>query len=316
MTIEEKWFIKIFMDKVERIKALENGKGIQYLLDSAYKIFNNPIYVIDVNYNLLAFTDVPVNDPIWKELVSTGTYSMESLELLANEGIIEDVANARRSVILKSDKIKYTRISDHFCNRDNISVGLVVMYECNMPFDAECVTAFEALTEQITNEIHDHDYFITLAMTFYDDKINKLLDRTIKDPIINNPHVQILYDDFNDYIYVAVVSVERKNILENVHRNRLAYFKSFLKTKYQSFKFSVYSDFIVMLMSSKYKAFNGTPFFAANAALFKQNGLFLGVSGSFENMYELRKYYDQAVATLENGLAGKSGQRYFLYNGA
>jgi len=56
------------MAKMEQIKALENGKGIQYLLNSAYKIFNNPLFMIDSDYNMIAITDVPVDEPNWIEL--------------------------------------------------------------------------------------------------------------------------------------------------------------------------------------------------------------------------------------------------------
>ena len=302
------------MSKLEQIKAIENGNGIQYLLNSAYRIFNNPLFMIDSNYNMIAITDVPVDEPNWKELTTTGTFSQKTIELLANEGLIEDISNAERTVILRSDKLKYTKMAGHIFNRDTIRVGLVMMSEYNTPFDAENIAAFEALADKITCEIRDYDYFTMLAMTFYEDKINLLLDGSVKNPLLYNPQAQILYDGFEDYLYVAVVSAARNDILENVHHSRLEYFKSMLKTKYKLFKYSVYGDYIVMLMSSKHKYFYGEPFFAAHADLFEQNGLTIGISSSFENMYELRQYYDQAVAALTKGLAGKEDKRFFLHN--
>ena len=304
------------MGKLEQVQALENGKGIQYLLNAACKIFYNPMYTIDIDYNVIAFTDVPVDDPVWNEIVTQGTYSMESQELLAKERFIENVSNANKSIILKSDAFQYARLVNLFSNRDNIAAGIVVMYDCNAPFDDECVAAFEIFTDKITNEIKNYDYFTMLAMTFYEDKINLLLDKSVKNPFLFNPQAQVLYNNFDDYLYVAVVSVERNNILEHVHRSRLAYFKSLLKTKYPSFKYSVYSDYIVMLMSSKHRSFYSASFFSAYAGLFEQNGLFMGISGSFENMYEMRVYYDQAVAALTNGLASTKDMRVFLYTGA
>ena len=304
------------ISKPEQINSLENGNGIQYLLDSAYKIFNNPLYVIDADYNLLAFTDVTVDDPVWNELVSTGTYSVETQEFLAKESFMENVANAEKTVVLKSDKLKYRRLSGHTFIWGGKAIGLVAMYELNTPFDSECVEAFSILSDKISDEVRDYEYFITLTLEFHEDKINKLLDKVIDNPMVYNPQAQILYDGFEDYLYVAVVGVEQNSILEHVHQNRLEYFKSMLKTKFQLFKYSVYKDYIVMLMSSKHSFFNGSQFFTAHAAFFEQNGLFAGISGSFENMYELRKYYDQAVAALTNGLANNGGQRIFLHNGA
>ena len=302
------------MDNLKQIEALENGKGIQYLLDSACKVFNNPIFVIDINYNLLAFTDIPFDDPNWKELITRGTFTAERLDFFANEGFIEDITNAEKTVVIRSEKFEYAKIAGHLLNRDHIRSGLVMMSDYKTPIDAGNIAAFEALVSKITYEIRDYDYFTMLAMTFHEDKINLLLEGAVKNPLLYNPQAQILYNDFEDYLYVAVVSAERNEILEDVYQNRLAYFKSMLKTKYQAFKFSVYKNYIVMLMSSKHSYFYGAPFFDDHADLFEQNGLYMGISGSFENMYELRNYYDQAVGALTKGLTRNDGQRIFLHN--
>jgi hypothetical protein len=302
----------IVMNKIEQIKALENGKGIQYLLNSAQKIFNNPIFMIDSNYNLISVTDVPVDDPNWNELVTTGSFSSKTLELLANEGYIENISNTEKIVILRSSKLKYAKIAGHIFNHDNIRVGLVMMSELNMPFDEQSVAAFEALEDKITYEIRDYDYFTILAMSYHEDKINLLLDGSVKNPLFYNTQAQILYDNFEDYLYVGVVSAVRNNIQEKVYRNRLEYFKSLLKNKYKSFKFSIYNDYIVMLMSSKLKNSYGAPFIYNYADLFEQNSLFMGISECFENIYELRQYYNQAVAALQTGLNSKNGQRIFF----
>ena len=304
------------MDKPEQVKALENGKGIQYLLNCAYKIFNNPFYVIDANYNLLGFNDVPMDDHIWSELITTGTFSMEAQEFLAKESFIENFVNSNKNVILKSDKLKYRRLSGPIFIKGDIIIGLVAMYEYSVPFDTESMAAFDILAKKITEEIKDYEYFITLVEEFHETKISKLLDGVINNPLIYNPQAQFLYEGFEDYLYLAVVSIPRNNIRDIVHRTRLSYFKSLLKTRYKSFKYSVYADYIVMLMSSKDKSFYKPDFFSADADIFEQNDLFMGVSGSFENIYELRVYYDQAVAALTNGLADKEDMRIFLHNSA
>jgi len=301
------------MCKANQVEALENGKGIQYLLDSAYIILDNPISAIDINYNLLAYTDITFEDPNWNELTTTGTYSLETMEFLANEGLIEDITNAEKTVVLRNEKLKYAKMAGHFYNRDNIEVGLIMASEYGAPFNAESEEAFEALADKITGEIRDYDYFTMLGITFHEDKINMLLDGAVKNPLLYNPQAQILYNGFEDYLYVAVVGLPRKSLLERVHISRLAYFQSLLKTKYQSFKFSVYGDYIVMLMSSKRRHFYGPQLFAAHAGLFGQNGLAMGISDSFENIYELRKYYDQAVDALTKGLKGGDGRRVFLH---
>ena len=301
------------MSKLEQVMALENHFGIQYLLDSAYRILNNPIYMIDINYNMLAYTGLSIDDPHWDEVVTTGTLSSETMEVLANEGLIEDITNAEKIALLRNEKLRYTKATCHLRNRDQFNVGLIMMSECDTSFDEECLTVFQALADRITEEIQDYEYFSLLEMTYHENKINMLLDGTVQNPLMYNPHAQALYEGFEDYLYVAVVKTRRNALLESVYRRKLVYYQSLLKTKYPSFKYSVYEDHIVILMSSRYNYFYSVPFISAYASLFEQNGLYMGISDSFENIYELRKYYDQAVDALTDGMISKDNQRIFLY---
>ena len=302
------------MGKLTEIKNLETGKGIQYLLDAAFKIFQNPIAMFDTNYNLKAYTDVASDDPLWNELLSTGTFSMETQEFFANECFTEDVANADKLVILKSSKLKYDRILGNIFNKDNIKVANIVLVGHNIPFGEEDMAAFEGLADKITVEIHDDEYFTAYGRTYHEAIIAKLLDGVIKDPTIYNPHIQIFCEGFEAYLYVAIVDImQNKPGTEDSHQSDLVHFKSLLENNYRSFKYAVYSGFIVMIMSSKFKEFSEKQFFETDNNLFIQNNLFLGISDSFENPYELRKYYDQAVTTLKSGIKKNNGRHFFMH---
>ena len=296
------------MGKLEQIKALVKGKGIQYLLDTAYTIFHNPIAMFDTNYTLKAYTNVTSDDPLWNELITTGTFSMETQEFFAKECFTEDVANADKLVILKSSKLKYDRMLGYIFNRDNISVALLVMVGVDTDFGEENTAAFEELTDKITCEIHDDEYFTAYGRAYHEEIIIKLLDGIIKDPAIYTPHIQILLEGFADYLYVAVVDVMNSGN----HQQKLVYFKNMLENKYRSFKYAIYSDYIVMIISSKQKDFFEGLFFDKDDNPFMQNNLYVGISRSFENPYELREYYDEAVAVLKNNIKQNNGQRIFF----
>jgi hypothetical protein len=259
---------------------------------------------------LKAYTDVASDDPLWNELVSTGTFSMKTQEFFAKEWFTEDVANANKLVILQSGKLKYDRILGYIFNRNNIKVASVVMIGADGPFGAESAAAFEEFVDKITSEIRDDEYFTAYGKAYHEDTIVKLLDRIIKNPVMYTPHVQIFLDGFTDYLSVAVVKTRQNDS----HRDELVYFKNFLENKYRSFKYAIYSDCIVMIMSSRHKDFYGEQFFGGNDNLFKRNDMLVGISGSFENPYQLRKYYDQAVAALKNGMAKSNGDTVFLYS--
>jgi len=291
------------MNKLEQIKTLETGKGIQYLLDSAYNIFGNPIVLFDTNYTLIAYTDVATDDPIWNELISTGTFSMTGQEFFLSERFTEDVANADKMVVMKSPKLKYDRILGNVFNQENIKVANLVMVECTTPFGADIKAAYEALADKITDEIRNDGYFTAFGREYHDTIIKKILDHQISDNGIYTGHVQILYNGFEDYLYLAVVDVMQNGM----NRDKLLYFRDLLKKRYPSFKFAVYSDYMLMIISSKYDNFSPEGILGGYENPFEQNKIYAGISSSFENLYELEKYYNEAITVLKNGIAGNNG---------
>ena len=303
------------MNKLEQIKALETGKGIQYLLDAAYKIFSNPIVMFDTFYNLIMYTDVVNDDPIWNELITTGTFSITEQEFFLSERFTEDVANADKLVVMKSAKLKYDRILGVVSNREHIKVANIVMVECMTPFGTDTHAAYEALADKITEEIRNDNHYNTYGREYHDTIIKKILDRQITDNGLYTGHVQILYDGFEDYLYLAVVDV----LQNDMNRDRLAYFRDLLKKRYPSFKFAIYSDYVLMIMSSKYDSFSPEGILGGPENPFNQNNIFTGISSSFENLYDLEKYYNEAIISLKsgiansNGIANKSGRHIFLY---
>ena len=296
------------MSKMAQIEAIENGKGIQYLLDAADRIFNNPIVLFDTNYDLIKYSAEFPDDPIWKELTETGTFSMETQEFFAREYMTEDVANAGDMVILKGKSLKYDRMLVNILNRDRIKVANLLMLEKNS-FETGDVEAFIKFADKVMYEIKDDDFYIAYGKAYHEDKIIKLLDGVIKNPLFYTAHVQILYDGFEDYLNVAVVDVS----YNKAHEDSIAYFKGLLENMYPSFKFAAYHENIIMLMSTKLRKFDDKLFFGVQNSFFQQNDLFIGISDSFESLYELREYYDHAVSALKEGIARNDGQRFFHY---
>ena len=295
------------MSKLAQIKALENGNGIQYLLDAANRVLNNPIVMFDTSYSLIAYTDSLPDDRLWEELISTGTFCMDTQKFFGQECFTEEVANAAGLAILKSNYLKYDRIISYIKNRDNIAVANVLMCERNA-FEDEDMVAFEALADKIAAEIRDDGYYTAYAKEYYEVNLRKLLEKVINEPEIYTSHVQILYDGFEDYLYVAVVDLS----LCNVANDKNDYIKNMLIETYRTFKITVYEDYIVMVLSSKNPIFDINTFFNINKNPFEQYNLFVGISTSFENLYELREYFDNAVSTLKEGFGKDSGQRFYV----
>ena len=296
------------MKKTESFEALETGRGIQYLLDAACEIFRNPIVMFDTFYNLIAYTDLATDDPLWNTLISTGTFSMAEQEFFSEERFTEDVANADKLVVMKSDKLKYDRILGNIFNAENIKVANIVMVESGTRFGPDTQASFEALADKISAEIKNDDRYTAYGRNYHDAIIKKILDGRFGDTLTYTSHVQILYDGFEDYLYLAVADVSK--CVMNGDGPELV--KNLLIKKYPSFKFAVYSGYVLAVMSSRQRVFPPEEISGEDIKLLEQNNIFAGISSGFENIYELRRHYDETVTVLGNGIAAGGGRHIFL----
>lgn len=298
------------MGKVEQMKELKNGNGIQYLLDEGYKILGDPINMFDTDYKLIAHTtDVSSDDPMWNELITTGTFSLNTQIFFMNECFTDDVANAEKLVIMKSDKLKYDRILGHIFNGHGTKVANIVMTDCNEPFEPDALAAFETLADLITNEIRNDGFYITYGEEYQNIWIKKLIDYDVEEKRLYSPHVQILYNGFKANLYLAVVSIARSNTLHDGHK----YFVDLLRRKQKDFKYAVYDNYIVMIISTNYKTFNIKRELNDLAEYFEQENIFVGISSCFDNLFELRKYYAEAVEAL-NSMALNGNRHISIYS--
>jgi len=290
------------LSKLKQIESLENGKGIQHLLDAANEIFQNPICIFDTGYILLANTRSECDDPLWQELITTGAFSQETQKLIASLYFAVLDANAEPLAVMKSPNLVHDRINVKIHNRNDIRVASLLMIGYNVPLSEEDQPALVGLAKKIELEIMNDESFSIYGYKSHETIINNLLERIFDDPKIYTAHVQILYDGFEDYLHLAVIDTMQNDIRQ---------IRSLLESRYPSFKFATHSDYIVMIMSSKLKDFHEAQLFD-ESLLFEKN-MFAGVSDSFENMYELRTHYDQAIVKLKAGIKASNGQRLFLY---
>jgi len=296
------------MSKTEKMKKMKSGNGIQHLLDEGYKILGNPINAFDADYNLMAYTDVSVDDRFWIELITTGTFCIEAQMFFMNECFTDDVANAVKLALMKSDKLKYDRILGHVLNGNGIKVANVLMFECNEPFDQDTIAAFEILVDLLTKEISRDEHYITYGEEYQNRWIKKLIDYDIEEKGLYSPHVQILYDNFKSNLYLAVVDITRSE----AQHNGTKYFVDLFRQKRNDFKYAVYDKYIVVILSTNHKSFDVNRELNGLADYFEQENMFVGISSSFENFFELRKYYAEAVQALSR-LESDDNRHFSIY---
>lgn len=298
-------------DKLKQVEALKNGKGIQYLLNSGYKIFGNPLYIHDTDYKLVAHTEgIVTDDFLWNELVTTGTHGKDSIELFKNEDFIEDVANSKTVTLLSSDKIKYDRVLGKISNKENIMVACTDIVACKKPFASDDTEAFLAFCGIIAKELSRNDYYQIYGEQYQENIIRDLIDGSIRDKRLYARRVSSLYEGLKNNIYIAVVDISKFNL---GHAYPL-YYKNLLKSAERTFKYAACDNFVTFIFSSDDSPPNVVKSLHTLKRILERNNMSIGVSSGFENLYTAKKHFTEAVDALHTGVKLNAHKRIHLYS--
>lgn len=297
------------LNKIEQVMSFKKGNGIQYLLNEGYEILGNPIYIHDIEYKLQACTEnVIIDDTLWIELITTGIHGEETVELFKNEYFIDAAANAQTIAFLVSDKLKYDRILGKIINRDNITVAYAYVVASKKPFEDNDPIIFETLCKKISNEIRKNKFYQAYGEIHLETMINKLIGGYVKDKRLYTNRVAEVYSGLKNYLYIAVADISKINS----KYSKAVQLKNKIKKKQPMFKYAIYADYIVIIISSDKAKLNVKKDLRKLKDVMEENDICLGISNCFENLYQTQKYYIEASKALDYGLKSVGNQRIYL----
>lgn len=295
------------VDRMGQVNKLKNGIGIQKILDEAYKILGNPLFLFSTDRKLIAYTEAETDDPIWNEMISTGTFSNPLWRLFGKEGFIEDVANASKAILLRSENIKYDQFAGRVFNGNHAYVASLMMSACKKPIEEYDLMVFEAICKLITKEISRIPYYLSYELLHQERVINRLVDGNY-DIKLDMAQVGILYETLRSGLYIVAADVSC-----SPKPNDIAHYRDLLRQMEPGYKYAVYGDSIIIIVSNDDETLNVSRELSKLIKFFEENGIYAGVSSKFENLFELQKYYGEARKAMQFTLERKSAQHIFPY---
>lgn len=298
-------------NKIEQVKALNNGKGLQHLLNIGCEILGNPVYIHDTNYKLLAHAEnIVTDDPLWNELVTTGIHHEKTIEFFKNEYFIDAVANVKTITFLTSNKLKYNRILGKILNGTNTTVACANVVACNKPFENNDPIIFETLCQKLSQEISKSEFYQAYGEVQQEAVIRELIEGRVEDKKLYTHHVAEIYKGLKNYLFIAIADISKSDF----RHTRLVYFKNVFKQTQPMFKYAIYAGYIIIIISSDNVTLNVDQDFKQLKKVIEENNIYVGISSCFENLFESRKYYIEARSLLKYGLKSAGTRRIFLYS--
>lgn len=292
-------------------QELKQGRGLQHLIEVAYRVLGNPLVMIDLCYRCLLQTDIGItDDALWNDAYQHGRFSDKSVDFFHQEGFVEVSANADVVYLLRSDQLKYDRLCGKLFDQEGLQIGCITVFAFHKPIEQEDYKLVEIICESLSVEIQQSDFYQNIERVFQESVVCDLIEGKTFDRQVEEPRIGDLYANLKPYLYLVVV-----DITQYEHTlSHLAYFRDLFERIEKEAKSYLYLNNIVMLLSDERPTLSVQEKLPGLCSLLVKHRFYAGISNSFDNIYELKQYYRQALNALNYGMAADTRQHIFRYD--
>lgn len=297
-----------FAKKEKQLESLEKGRGVHFILKEGYRILGNPIVMFDTSYNLLAYIEgIATDDRLWNEIITQGTFSLETVDFFNRENFIRDVARSEVVALMKSDKLKYERADGKLFDKDGVQLANILVLACLKPFEEGDMELIETLCEILSAELQNSDFYHRIDRVYQESLLSELIEGTTENYEIVRDKIAGLYDGLKSNLYLAVV-----DITPYEHTvTHLAYFRDVFRRMQPEYKYYIHLHNIVAIISTDNTCLSVKKDIRRLNDFLIQYGVYAGISSGFQDLMELRRCYREAICALNYGL--KSGRKQYVF---
>jgi len=281
------------------LNTLVNGKGIDYILDTANEFFKCPMYVLDNSFKMLAYTkNIEFDNPLWNEIITEGYFSNETVLTFKRTPLGRKIYKSKAPVYFKNKELGTSFILANIIIGKTI-VGALVIFEHNTKFKESDLELASMLAEVIAAEMQSDRFYKDTRGIMYESFIIDLLNEKIKDA--REIEEKLKYLDLNLKGSLSVLTVNAGT--GRAPTTPLKYYRDLLEGILSGGKPVIAGNNIVMVINSSRKAPLSNSQRQQLTEFLKKNGLFGGLSRSFDNIRDIARYYAQSVKAIEMGSA-------------
>jgi sugar diacid utilization regulator len=324
------------------LEALSHSNDIQEIIDLGYKLIGNPIFVRDISFKVLAFTqNIKLDDHVWNHIISKGYQPFSAFQFLTKHGFIDTANNTVLPIYFKNidpvkdefhskkvmtmginenlsyiikpifdpeNRISISRVWSNICIGNKI-IGQVVALESFKSFSETDIALMKKLSDTISQEMQKQKYYKNFSEHKQDLIITDLLDEKIKDQETLEERLKYISWNLKAPMRVITVTTNTKNISEF----SLKYIRGFFKDLFANTTCILYEGCIVVIFScSAGKELNDIQRQTLNKFMLETD-MFSGVSRDFSNLLDVKKHYAEALNAIKSGKHLNDDKVLFFY---
>lgn len=290
------------------LQAVAEDLGLQRIIDIAYESLGNPVSVADEGLKTLGFQqgNALCDDPIWLEMLD-GYISYETMtNYVIPSRNHNEYSKITRPYILE-EKTPFNRKIIGRAVIHGHEVASVAVWEYEKSFRSYDTFLAECLINAVSAELQKSKYKHDIEEHMYVNFLQDILEGRLKEQKMVENRLKFLGLKFKKHFCILILAAKG---LENYSLNNL---RVSLEAMLVFSKAIVYKDKIVVILSfsKKIPAIN-----VLTDSLLKtlnRGNIYIGVSRSFDNISDIKEYYEQAITASELGLYMNSEDSVIFY---
>ena len=279
------------------LEALFSDQGIQHLVDVAYKVFHNPVFIADPSYKYIACTQgVELDYPDIEEEKRLGYILDKNVEGIRRDRL-DDRTRKNRYPLYHPDERRKKGMLVTEVTIQGVEVAHIALYEMNRPFEDSDYILLYRLSKLVSQELQKSSLFTSNrdAVTAY-----LLADLIERKPVATQSlahRLQIMGHTLKKQLYVLTLSPQTgtssPSRIRAVTDGLLRILPNSIHVVYQE---------TIVLLTSRDPATGLTEHEQAELEAFCATGMLnVGVSRPFSDIAEFSKYYQQSLKASELG---------------
>lgn len=290
------------------LESLAFDDGLQSAVEYSFRIFQNPVFVFDMNYNLIAATWDAIKElNIQDQVVVNKRFSDQEFRMINRQDHIHSrVRKSEFPIRAYNEELGYEQLYCAINTKKDL--GHIVISAINKPFepiDTELLLIFK----KYMNEQMKKDAFIRTSRGFnYEYFLRDLLDKKLATDLEHLPRFQSMDDEFSGNMYCMVIETARSAAtINSVH------IRNMVESRIPNTKTLIYEGQIIAIFSILANQLIPKEYLIEIRKICNENGLYAGLSNCFQDIMKFQKYYTQALRAIELGISERNEPDLFWY---
>lgn len=290
------------------LEFLEFDNSLQSATEYSYRIFQNPVFVFDTNYNLISATWEALEKLNYKDSVTVHKcFTDKEFKMINRMNHIHNkVKKSEIPIRAYNDILGYEQL---YCaiNTEK-DLGHIVVSAIQKPLediDEEILLIFKKYVDLQMRK----DSFIRNTRGFsYEYFLRDLLDGklTMNQSVLTSTNY--IDSEFSKNMYCLVIETARSSTAINPIQTR-----NIMESRFPNSKSIIYNGQIVVIINIPTNQLMPEEYIISCQKVCYENELYAGLSNCFQNIFELPEYYLQALRAIELGASDRNEAKLYQY---